>query len=162
MADWNSADPTQAMDAAFAMFENESRKLAELGKHWEEASTTVRAKDHSLEMTLDGRGELVELVFNASKYRAMPPAQLAQVIVETLRQGRVQAQQKMNDLMGIPEIPGMDLAGLANGQVRPDEMISQLIGPMFDTLNEFGVEAERPGLGGGNSSGSASAKQEER
>jgi hypothetical protein len=149
MADWNSADPNQAMDAAFAMFENESRKLAELGKHWDEASTTVRAKDHSLEMTLDGRGELVDLVFNASKYRAMPPAQLAKVIIETLRQGRVQAQQQMNELMGIPDIPGLDLNGLANGQVRPDEMINSLIGPMFDTLNEFGVDAERPRPGNG-------------
>jgi len=144
MADWNSADPNQAMESAMAMFENESRKLAELGRHWDEASTTVRAKDHSLEMTFDGRGELVDLVFNSAKYRAMPPARLAAVIVETLRAGRAQAQQKMNELMGVPEIPGMDLNGLATGEVRPDEMINSLIGPMFDALNDFGVDAQRP------------------
>ncbi|MFL6119322.1 YbaB/EbfC family nucleoid-associated protein [Actinophytocola sp.] len=144
MADWNSADPDQAMDAAYAMFENESRKLGELGRHWDEASTTVRAKDHSLEMTFDGRGELVDLVFNSSKYRAMPPAQLAQVIIETLRQGRAQAQQKMTELMGVPDIPGLDLNGLATGQVRPDELLSSLIGPMFDKLDDFGVDNERP------------------
>jgi DNA-binding protein YbaB len=144
MADWNSADPDQAMDAAMAMFENESRKLADLGKHWDEASTTVRAKDHSLEMTFDGRGELVDLVFNSSKYRAMPPAQLAQVIIETLRAGRAEAQQKMAELMGVPDIPGLDLNGLVSGQVRPDQMINSLIGPMFETLNDFGVDAPRP------------------
>jgi DNA-binding protein YbaB len=144
MADWNSVDPSHAMESAMAMFENESRKLADLGKHWDEASTTVRAKDHSLEMTFDGRGELVDLVFNSSKYRAMPPAQLAKVIIDTLRTGREQAQQKMNELMGVPDIPGLDLQGLANGRVRPDEMINSLIGPMFDTLNDFGVDAPRP------------------
>src|SRR6476469_2041394 len=144
MADWNSADPERAMESAMAMFENASRKLADLGQHWDEASTTVRAKDHSLEMTFDGRGELVDLVFNSSKYRAMPPAQLAQVIIETLRGGRAAAQQKMSELMGIPEVAGMDLQGLATGQVRPDEMINALIGPMFDTLNDFGVDAPRP------------------
>jgi DNA-binding protein YbaB len=146
MATWDSADPKQAAENAMAMLENESRKLAELGRHWEEASTTVRAKDHSLEMTFDGRGELVDLVFNSSKYRAMPPAQLAQVIIETLRAGRVAAQQKMTELMGVPDIPGLDLEGLATGQVRPEELLSSLMGPMFDTLNEFGVDAERPRL----------------
>lgn len=145
MANWDPADPARAADDAWAMFENESRKLGELGKHWDEASTTVRAKDHSLEMTFDGRGELVDLTFNAAKYRAMPPAQLARVIIETLRQGREQAQQKMAELMGVPDIPGMDLNGLINGQVRPDEMLNALIGPMFDTLNDLGVDAPRPG-----------------
>lgn len=144
MADWNSADPTRTAEDAWAMLENETRKLADLGRHWDEASTTVRAKDHSLEMTFDGRGELVDLVFNASKYRAVPPAKLAQVIVETLREGRSQAQQKMSELMGIPDIPGLDLNGVITGQVRPDEMFNELIGPMFETLQSFGIDAESP------------------
>jgi hypothetical protein len=144
MADWNSADLNRAAEDAWAMFENESRKLSELGKHWEEASTTVRARDHSLEMTFDGRGELVDLVFNNSKYRAMAPAQLAQVIVETLRLGRQQVQQQMAELMGTPDMPGLDLNGLVTGTVKPDEMLNALIGPMFDTLQNFGVDAEPP------------------
>lgn len=144
MADWDSADPNQAMESAMAMLKNETRKLAELGKHWDEASTTVRAKDHSLEMTFDGRGELTDLVFNSSKYRKLPPAQLAQVIVETLRAGRAEAQQKVSELMGSADIPGLDLDGLASGKVRPDEMINSLIDPMFQALEEFGVDAPGP------------------
>jgi hypothetical protein len=144
MADWNSADPASVADDAMAALERESRKLADLGKHWDEASTTVRSKDHSLEMTFDGRGELVDLVFNAQKYRAMPPAQLAKVIIETQKRGRAEAQQKMNELMGMSDIPGLDLNGLTTGQVRPDEMLSALVGPMFETLNDFGVDVGRP------------------
>jgi hypothetical protein len=144
MADWSSADPTRAAADAWAHFEAATRKLAELGRHWDEASTTVRAKDHSLEMTFDGRGELVDLVFNASKYRALAPVQLAQVVIETLRQGRAQAQQKMAELTGPAGIPGLDLDGLATGKVRPDDMLQDLIGPMFETLNSLGVDAEPP------------------
>lgn len=144
MADWNSADPVKAAEDAFASLERETRKLADLGRHWDEAATVVRAKDHSLEMTFDGRGELVELTFNAAKYRAMPPAQLAAVIIETLRTGREQAQRKMAELMGVGDIPGLDLNGLVNGQVRPDEMLNALIGPMFETLGDFGIDDPRP------------------
>jgi hypothetical protein len=141
MSDWNSADPSAA-ENAWAKVEEETRKLGELGKHWDEASTTVRAKDHSCEMTFDGRGELVELVFNSAKYRAMPPAKLAQVIIETLREGRAQAQQKANDLMGFGDIPGLDLEGLASGKVRPDEMLNALMAPMLQTMQEFGVDVD--------------------
>ncbi|MDT8912076.1 YbaB/EbfC family nucleoid-associated protein [Amycolatopsis sp. PS_44_ISF1] len=144
MAEENSIDPAHLVDDAWALLDKESRKLAELGKHWDEASTTVRAKDHSLEMSFDGRGELVKLVFNTAKYRELPPAQLADVIVETLRRGREQAQQQITELMGAPQIPGLDLDGLATGKVRPDEMIKDLMGPMFETLAGFTADLEKP------------------
>jgi hypothetical protein len=140
MGDWNSADPSGTAESAWAKVEEETRKLGELGKHWDEASTTVRAKDHSFEMTFDGRGELVDLVFNSSKYRAMPPAKLAQGIIETLREGRAQAQQKANDLMGFGDIPGLDLDGLTSGQLKPEDMLNALMAPMLQTMEEFGVD----------------------
>lgn len=144
MADWDSASPAHVAEDAWAAVERETRKLTELGKHWDEASTTVRAKDHSLEMTFDGRGELVDLVFNTSKYRALPPAKLARVIIDTVREGRVQAQQKVSDLMGLGEVPGLDLEGLVTGRVRPDEMINALVDPLWRTLDEFGVDPDWP------------------
>ncbi|MFD9888104.1 YbaB/EbfC family nucleoid-associated protein [Amycolatopsis sp. NPDC059027] len=144
MIDWNSTDPTQAVDEAWAKLEEEKQKLAELGKHWDEETTTVRAKDQSLEMKFDGRGELTDLTFNTSKYRSMAPAELASVIVETLRKGRAESQQKISELMGGPGIPGLDLDGLVSGKVRPDEMINSLMGPMLETLNGFGIDIEPP------------------
>ncbi|GAA4531756.1 YbaB/EbfC family nucleoid-associated protein [Amycolatopsis samaneae] len=144
MTDWHSMDTDQAVDQAWAKLEEEKEKLAELGKHWDEASTTIRAKDQSLEMTFDGRGELTELTFNPSKYREMPPAQLASVIIETLRKGRAESQQKMSELMGTPAIPGLDLDGLISGKVRPDEMINSMMGPMLETLSGFGLDIEPP------------------
>lgn len=147
MTDWNSVDADAALDSAWKMFERESQRLAELGKHWDEATTTVRAKDHSLEMIFDGRGELTEIVFNPAKYRAMPPAQLASVLVETLRAGRAQAQQKVHDLMGSPSIPGLDLEGLNTGKIRPDQMIEALLTPVRDTMNAAGLDIELPAPG---------------
>ncbi|WP_410611323.1 YbaB/EbfC family DNA-binding protein [Amycolatopsis sp. lyj-109] len=138
-SDFAESDPARAMNNAWATFETEMGKLDELGKHWDEARSTVHPKDRSLTMTLDGRGELVELVFNGSKYRTLPPAQLAQIIVETLQKGRVEAQQKMSDLMGETSVPGLDLAGMAAGEVRPDEMIKSMFGQMLDG---FGLDID--------------------
>ncbi|MFE0022039.1 YbaB/EbfC family nucleoid-associated protein [Amycolatopsis sp. NPDC059021] len=144
MTDWNSMDPNQVAEDAWATLEKEKQKLAELGKHWDEATTTVRAKDQSLEMKFDGRGELTDLTFNTSKYRSMAPAELASVIVETLRKGRAESQQKVSELMGTAAVPGLDLDGLTSGKVRPDEMINSLMGPMLETLSGFGLDIQPP------------------
>ena len=144
MTDWNSMDAEAALENAWSMFERESQRLAELGRHWDEATTTVRAKDHSLDMTFDGRGQLTDIVFNPAKYRAMPPAQLASVLIETLRAGQAEAQAKINELMGTSSVPGLDLEGLSTGQIRPDQMIAALLEPVRETLDGVGLDIELP------------------
>jgi YbaB/EbfC DNA-binding family len=139
MVDWNSADE------AWEAFEDEARKLSELGKHWAEASTTIRTKGNSLEMTFNGRGEPIDLVFNGSKYRQLAPAQLAQIIIETLQKGRAQAQQKMVELMGTPDIPGLDVNGLITGEVGPDELLNALVGPMLEGFDDRAPKERRDG-----------------
>ena len=139
MVDWNSAE------GAWEAFEDEARKLGELGKLWAEASTTIRTKDHSLEMTFNGRGEPVDLVFNGSKYRQLAPAQLARTIIETLQKGRARAQEKMAELMGTPDIPGLDVNGLITGKVRPDELLNALVGPMLEGFDDHEPRERRDG-----------------
>lgn len=139
MVDWNSAEE------AWEAFEGEARKLGELGKIWAETSTIIRAKDHSLEMTFDGRGEPIDLVFNGSKYRQLAPAQLAQIIIEMLHKGRAQAQEKMAELMGTPDIPGLDVNGLITGKIGPDELINGLVGPLLEGFDGRAPEGRRDG-----------------
>ncbi|MEA2687133.1 MAG: hypothetical protein QOE93_2328 [Actinomycetota bacterium] len=145
-------DLDKGLEEAMAKLDVERRKIGELGKVWEEGRTTVRAKDQSLSMTFDGRGELVELVFNASKYRTLAPAQLASTIVETLQRGRSESMEKMNNVMGAPDIPGMDIAGLVSGKVDPLEMLNAMIGPILGGFD---------GLGGGPAAGKANRKENE-
>ncbi|MEV0679408.1 YbaB/EbfC family nucleoid-associated protein [Actinosynnema sp. NPDC050436] len=144
MVDWDfsGGDPARVAERAWADVEAEARKLGELGKFWEEARTTVRAKDHSVEMTFDGRGELVDVVFHGSKYRAMAPAQLAAVLVETAQRGRERVQERMAELMGTPALPTIDLSGLATGKVTPDQLVESILGPVLAAFDE--PEAEDP------------------
>jgi hypothetical protein len=133
MVDWTSSFGSDAgIEEAMAALEAEKSKLEKLGQLWQEERTTVRAKDHSLSMTFDGRGDLVELVFNESKYRSMAPAQLASVVLETLRKGRSQSLQKMTELMGTGSVHGMDMGALVSGKFDPMEMMDALISPIME------------------------------
>ncbi|MCX2731502.1 YbaB/EbfC family DNA-binding protein [Saccharopolyspora sp. NFXS83] len=152
MSETNRSDGNafQDLDAAMAALEEEQRKLAEISQVRQNETTTVQAKDRSLEMIFDGGGELAELKFNGTKYRNMAPAQLAHVIVETLQQGRAQSMAKMTDLMGSDVLPGIDLAGLATGKVDPSSVIDALISPM---LNGVLDDDERRGTGSASDKG---------
>ncbi|WAL66526.1 YbaB/EbfC family nucleoid-associated protein [Amycolatopsis cynarae] len=137
-------NPDLGVEQALADLEREKRKLREVSRIWEEGTTTVRSKDNSFSMTFDGRGELTDLTFNGSKYRSLPPAQLAHLIIETLRQGRNQAVAKVQEVMGTGRRPSLDFAGIASGKVDPMEMVNSLLGPM---LEGFGLAEGETGKG---------------
>jgi hypothetical protein len=129
MTEWMSKTQADRMvDEAMSVLDRERGKLAELGKIWGE-ETTVRAKDQSLTMTFDGRGELLDLAFHGTKFRTMAPAQLAHTIMETLQRGRAESMARINEVMGVDA--GFDIAGLASGKVDPLEMVNELIAPMM-------------------------------
>ncbi|MFE5566577.1 YbaB/EbfC family nucleoid-associated protein [Amycolatopsis japonica] len=140
MANWASAfnDPDMGVEQALADLEREKEKLREVSKIWGESTTTVRAKDNSFTMTFDGRGDLTDVSFKGSKYRSLPPAQLAHHIVEAVRQGRTEAMDKVGKVMGTSST-GIDFADVAAGKVDPMEMMNSLLGPMLEGLDDLGM-----------------------
>lgn len=136
-------DPDMGIKEAMERLEAEQAKVGKLSELWRDGRTVIRAKDHSLSMTFDGRGDPVELVFNASKYRSMPPAQLAKVVLDTLRQGRVESVQKMSEIMGAGSATGLDFGEIVNGNADPQELMERLISPFMENAREV-----MPGLGG--------------
>lgn len=124
----------RAADDAMRLLAAEKTKFDEISRVWREESTTVTTRDKSLSMTFDGRGELVDLTFNGSKYRSMPPAQLASLIMETLRRGRAESLEKLLEVAPVPELPGLDFTGIVNGTADPKDVVDKLIEPMLDGL----------------------------
>jgi hypothetical protein len=133
-------DGDAGVEEAMAALQREREKLGKLSELWRDGRTTVRAKDQSLSMTFDGRGELVELVFNEGKYRSLAPAQLASVVVETLQRGKAESMAKVAEVMGTGTggASGLDYGAVASGKADPQELLESLIGPMLE-----GVGAER-------------------
>ncbi|MEV7043713.1 YbaB/EbfC family DNA-binding protein [Amycolatopsis sp. NPDC051061] len=126
-------DGDGGVEEALAALERERQKIGKLSEMWREGRTTIRAKDQSLSMTFDGRGELIELVFNESKYRSLAPAQLANVVLETLRRGKAECMAKMSEVMGTGG-SGIDYGEVAAGKADPQQVLESLIGPMLGSV----------------------------
>ncbi len=144
MTEWLSPEfaTPDDMEDALARFEAERQRLRDFEARLAEASTTVLAKDRSMSMTFDGHGELTALTFNGASHRSMAPAELAHVIVETVRAGRKQSLATMSELMGGPVLADVDVADLASGAVQMSELLDALIAP-------FGVDGSASELAGG-------------
>ncbi|MFD9698000.1 YbaB/EbfC family nucleoid-associated protein [Lentzea sp. NPDC059081] len=149
MNDWmSSADWQGVVDSASADLDQERAKLSRLSELWS-LHTVVHSKDHAVSVTVDGRGELVDLSFGGSKYRSMPAAQLASLILETVARARADAMAKVTEVMGTTSVPGLDLEGLMSGKVDPLEAMNSLFEPMLDGLGlrEWSAKDEHDGGG---------------
>ncbi|MGW1464408.1 YbaB/EbfC family nucleoid-associated protein [Streptomyces sp. NPDC002308] len=97
---------------ALAEFEEARSKLTEAGAAAARISATVMAKDRSVEATVGPQGELTNLRFPTARYRTMPPAQLAGVLMATIGSARAQAAEQLADVYRpFGPIPGLSPTG---------------------------------------------------
>lgn len=139
MVEWltpENASLAEVTEAAMRTFEGEQRKLTDLQQKMEEDSSTVRSKDRSLSMTFDGRGELTGMKFHGTKFRSMAPAELAHLIVETVRAGRTQHMEKMSESVG-ELMPGLSFADLASGQANPGKILESMFGSFGGEMGDL-------------------------
>jgi DNA-binding protein YbaB len=107
-----------------------ARARAELN----DASTTVRSKDHSVEVTVGAQGELKRVKFLDEKYRTMEAAQLSAAIVEAAGKGRAVMARRVKETFS--EIRRIGQSG------------SDLPGYTFDWDKIFGSTPEAEGRKG--------------
>lgn len=140
MTDWTVeyGSLKEAEEAALASLEREQRKLSDIAKIMAEGTSSVKAKDRSLTVDFDGRGEVTAIAFQGEKYRSMAPAELGHILTETIRSGRAQCLQKLSDGMDAEILPGVSFVDLASGKVGVDEIFGKVISPFLDDTHEGG------------------------
>ena len=90
-------------------------------------STTVRSKDRSVAVTVDGRGAVTAIDFVSTKFRRMAPAELGSLLVETIEAARKEAAEQAAETFQ-PLFPaGVDLRAMLSGKVDFDQMFSDAI-----------------------------------
>ncbi|RKR86736.1 YbaB/EbfC DNA-binding family protein [Micromonospora pisi] len=113
------------IEQAFAEFEQQKIAISGIERKIEAAKTTVTAKNRAVTVTVDGRGDLVEVKFPTNAYRTMPPAELGSLLVETTKAAREQAREGAAELFQTILPAGMPILDMLNGSVDFDEMMSE-------------------------------------
>ncbi|MET9886702.1 YbaB/EbfC family nucleoid-associated protein [Streptomyces sp. NPDC006430] len=77
---------------SMAEFEERRAQIMDLQREFRSTSVTVTAKDRSVEVTVDAQGNVTGLRFLNAKYRSLPPAELAAVLMQTMAEARAQVR----------------------------------------------------------------------
>ena len=118
----------------------------ELQKQLAGTTATVRSRDRSVSVTVDAGGRLTGLRFESKDYRSMEPAELSEVILDTLGKARDKVRAEAGALMA-PFLPQggsvdqlldgkLDLSRMLPEKPRSPEEIRKLLAP--DTAPEEG------------------------
>ncbi|NMO55375.1 YbaB/EbfC family DNA-binding protein [Actinoplanes sp. TBRC 11911] len=87
------------IEQAYAEFEKKKEAIAGFENAIGTAHTTVTSKNRELNVTVDGRGDLTEIKFPTNAYRSMAPAELANLLVDTVRSAREKARAEAANML---------------------------------------------------------------
>jgi len=101
--------------------------MARIQRDLAEARFTADSKNRAVSVTVDSRGEPVDIKFRTSSYRSMAPAELSQLLLETIAVARDEAKTAAVAAFGPLLPPGTPLADLMSGQLNFEEMMRRAI-----------------------------------
>jgi DNA-binding protein YbaB len=128
-----------------ADLEKQREELTRLQREMPEINGSAKSKRRQVSATVDARGDVVNLKFHGTGYRSLAPAELANVIIETIRDARAEAQKQLWDVVGDAFPEGMEFADLTTGNYDWSDTLA-LPKPLLDMLEAApatrGVEFE--------------------
>ena len=86
-----------AINEVLADIEKHRQGMAHMHESMREINGTARSKRRQVSAIVDSRGELLELTFHGTGYRNLAPAELADIIVSTVREARASATEQLYD-----------------------------------------------------------------
>lgn len=136
--DGSRADPPD-LDSAIEMVEREQARLADFQRRIGEVGTVVESRNKMLAVTLGGNGELRDIRFNTTAYRAMAPAELSATILETLQKARSQNLRTVQELMDEAGVSDdLDARELTSGDANFSAVLGKTAAPPAEVLRQGG------------------------
>lgn len=122
MADWLADQLHQTMAALRDQRERIDAAKAEL----EARTASVTSADHMVTVTMNAQNAVVGLKFNTTKYRSMPPDQLAQTLIEVLGQARQEMTEAAVEVFGPLMDQRTDLRAAMAGNTEVDAAFASI------------------------------------
>lgn len=117
------------IEQAFAQFEEQRTALSQLEGRVATVRRTASPKSRAVSVTVDGAGELVDIKFPTKAYRTMAPAELARVLIDAVRDARVQAREATAAELAMLLPAGMPLLDALSRPVDIDELLDSAGSP---------------------------------
>ncbi|GAA3687451.1 YbaB/EbfC DNA-binding family protein [Lentzea atacamensis] len=113
------------LEQALAEYRQRRADLKEMQARMAEISSTATSPRNVVSATVDTYGQITGIGFPTGAYKKMAPAELADVVCDTVRKAQTMAREKMADLME-PMMPsGLSLRGKEPGKLDFEKLFPE-------------------------------------
>lgn len=126
-----------AMNELLADFAKTRDEMLQTHQAMSGLTGTAKSKRRQVSAVVDAHGDLVELTFHGEGYRALPPRELADVIVRTIRAARESVQAQVWDCVGDRLPPGAEMRDVVAGRYDWSDALGEVLTipePLLDAL----------------------------
>lgn len=120
------------LDELQAELVRQRQALGDMQRRLAETKVTITSRNHAVSVSLDGQGNVVEIKFPSSKYRAMAPTELGALLVETIGQARTELTGQLAEFLG-QLMPGTAVLEALNGDFNVETMLDDAIAEAAST-----------------------------
>ncbi len=122
MADWLEEQLHQTM----AMLKDQRDRIESAKADLASRTSSATSADHMVTVTVDAQNSVVGIKFNTTKYRSMPPEQLARTLLDVLGRAKEGMTDTVVEVFGPLMDQRDDLRAAMAGNTEVDKMFSGL------------------------------------
>jgi DNA-binding protein YbaB len=119
------------------------RQLLSVREQLMALTVTTRSKDRTLTVTVGEQGSLRSIKFHGTDYRAMPPAELSAVLVETINTARQELMDKASDIFTPLRGMGSNFRDSMTGGSELDEALAPLLEELRSVVADEDVQEDQ-------------------
>ncbi len=114
----------------------------------EQSTGSARSKNRLVSASVDARGKLTALTFHSSAYRSMAQAELAALVMETVREAQAEAESQVRAAVGAGFPAALPSLGGSSGSGFLQKMAAMVANPAATPDDIFAIfqPADQPAL----------------
>jgi DNA-binding protein YbaB len=126
------------IDRLMADYQRHRTDALEVGEHMRSITGTATTGKGLITAVVGPGGEVRSITFHSRRYRVMAPAELAQVVIDTIEQARRNAVEQMAAAMPTVALAGMTYEDMLHGRVDVEAILPKdLFHSSFPLLREL-------------------------
>jgi len=118
-----SSSPQDQLDRTLEEYRRKREDLRGLHERMARISATVTAPRKVVSITVGQQGDVTALTFPSGAYKSMVPAELAAVVLETVRQAQAKVREELATMMEPMMPPGFAVRDLLAGKADLDRLL---------------------------------------
>ncbi|MFD8542561.1 YbaB/EbfC family nucleoid-associated protein [Streptomyces sp. NPDC059649] len=114
----------QEIDDLLALYRTQRAEAVETRRRINAVTGTATAPRKVVKVTVNAQGDVTQIEFPTGAYHRLPPKELSDVLLATIRQARASALEAAGELTSLGLPPGTSVADLLQGKADPSALLA--------------------------------------